>query len=71
MSKPITHDVSHAYQALVAFVGETQAHLVYELIKAVIVEQALPDESDPPEVWSADLPESVITNDALRKLGDG
>jgi hypothetical protein len=50
--KPITADVSNTYQALKGQLGESAAIAIYELIKAVIVEQSLPDEEHPPEVWT-------------------
>lgn len=54
--KPITLDVSRAFQALERDIGSVGARSVYELIKAVIVEQSLPDEPGP-EVWEAIEPE--------------
>jgi hypothetical protein len=50
--KPITHAVSKAFQVLERDVGSIAAHAIYELIKAVIVEQSMPDEPGP-EVWTA------------------
>jgi hypothetical protein len=50
--KPITADVSKTYQALKDQLGESAALAIYELIKAVIVEQSLPHEK-PPQVWEA------------------
>jgi len=50
--KQITADVSKTFQALKDQLGESAAFAVYELIKAVIVEQSLPDEQNSPEVWT-------------------
>ena len=68
MSKPITADVSHAFQALERDAGSDIAHSVYQLIKAVIVEQSLQDEQGP-QVWNA-IQSGGSQHDPVRVVGN-
>lgn len=69
MTKPITNAVSHAFQALERDIGSIGADSVYDLIKAVIIEQSLPDEPGPEvstgievEERQFDSPEELVTH---------